>query len=435
MATTTVLKSQTLSGEYDAAFAKLYGETPEILEQQRKRYAGLVDLFAADFGADREVRLYSAPGRTEIGGNHTDHNNGVVMAAAVNLDIVAVVSPNADNVVRVKSEGFGKIDDVDLSVLEPQEREMEHSAGLIRGVAAGIVRDGGKVGGFDAYTTSNVLRGSGLSSSAAFEVCMGAIFRGEFNNNDMEKFTQVRIAQIGQYAENVFFGKPCGLMDQTACAVGGAISIDFKDPEAPVVDQTKFDLASHGFSLCISDTKGSHADLTDDYAAIRREMESVAETFGKKVLREVDEAEFFAAIPSLRAKVGDRAVVRAIHFYNECHRARALCAAVREDRFDDFLRMVIQGGHSSFEFNQNAYSIKNVREQGVPLALAISQKVLEGRGAWRLQGGGFAGTIQAFVPEELLDAYCGAIDALFGKDSCHVLNVRNYGAVPVTPDM
>lgn len=435
MATTTVLKSQILSGEYDAAFAKLYGEAPEILEQQRKRYAGLVDLFAADFGADREVRLYSAPGRTEIGGNHTDHNNGVVMAAAVNLDIVAVVSPNEDNVVRVKSEGFGKIDDVDLSVLVPQEREMEHSAGLIRGVAAGIVRDGGKVGGFDAYTTSNVLRGSGLSSSAAFEVCMGAIFRGEFNNNDMEKFTQVRIAQIGQYAENVFFGKPCGLMDQTACAVGGAISIDFKDPENPVVDQTKFDLASHGFSLCISDTKGSHADLTDDYAAIRREMESVAETFGKKVLREVDEAEFFAAIPSLRAKVGDRAVVRAIHFYNECHRARALCAAVREDRFDDFLKMVIQGGHSSFEFNQNAYSIKNIREQGVPLALAISQKVLEGRGAWRLQGGGFAGTIQAFVPGDLLDAYCGAIDALFGKDACHVLNVRNYGAVPVTPDL
>ena len=394
-----------------------------------------MDRFAEEYGADREVRLYSAPGRTEIGGNHTDHNNGVVMAAAVNLDVVAVVSPNEDNVVRVKSYGFDKIDDVDLSILTPQKREMEHSAGLIRGVAAGFVEAGGKVGGFDAYTTSDVLRGSGLSSSAAFEVCMGAIFRGEYNDNDMEKFSQVKIAQIGQYAENVFFGKPCGLMDQTACAVGSAITIDFKDPANPVVGTAKFDLATHNFALCISDTKGSHADLTDDYAAIRREMESVAEQFGKPVLREVDEQEFLKAIPTLRRKVGDRAVVRAIHFYNDCRRAADLCAAIRDDRFEEFLQLVIEGGHSSFEFNQNAYSIKNPQEQGVPLALAISQKVLKGRGAWRLQGGGFAGTIQAFVPMDLLEEYRAAIDALFGEGSCHVLSVRNYGAVPVTPDM
>ena len=394
-----------------------------------------MDRFAEEYGADREVRLYSAPGRTEIGGNHTDHNNGVVMAAAVNLDVVAVVSPNEDNVVRVKSYGFDKIDDVDLSILTPQKSEMEHSAGLIRGVAAGFVEAGGKVGGFDAYTTSDVLRGSGLSSSAAFEVCMGAIFRGEYNDNDMEKFSQVKIAQIGQYAENVFFGKPCGLMDQTACAVGSAITIDFKDPANPVVGTAKFDLATHNFALCISDTKGSHADLTDDYAAIRREMESVAEQFGKPVLREVDEQEFLKAIPSLRSKVGDRAVVRAIHFYNDCRRAADLCAAIRDDRFEEFLQLVIEGGHSSFEFNQNAYSIKNPQEQGVPLALAISQKVLKGRGAWRLQGGGFAGTIQAFVPVDLLEEYRAAIDALFGEGSCHVLSVRNYGAVPVTPNM
>ena len=324
---------------------------------------------------------------------------------------------------------------MDLSILTPQKREMEHSAGLIRGVAAGFVEAGGKVGGFDAYTTSDVLRGSGLSSSAAFEVCMGAIFRGEYNDNDMEKFSQVKIAQIGQYAENVFFGKPCGLMDQTACAVGSAITIDFKDPANPVVGTAKFDLATHNFALCISDTKGSHADLTDDYAAIRREMESVAEQFGKPVLREVDEQEFLKAIPSLRSKVGDRAVVRAIHFYNDCRRAADLCAAIRDDRFEEFLQLVIEGGHSSFEFNQNAYSIKNPQEQGVPLALAISQKVLKGRGAWRLQGGGFAGTIQAFVPVDLLEEYRAAIDALFGEGSCHVLSVRNYGAVPVTPDM
>ena len=429
------LKKQIQEGVYDAAFSALYGSDPATLAAQRERYSTLVDRFAEEYGADREVRLYSAPGRTEIGGNHTDHNNGVVMAAAVNLDVVAVVSPNEDNVVRVKSYGFDKIDDVDLSILTPQKREMEHSAGLIRGVAAGFVEAGGKVGGFDAYTTSDVLRGSGLSSSAAFEVCMGAIFRGEYNDNDMEKFSQVKIAQIGQYAENVFFGKPCGLMDQTACAVGSAITIDFKDPANPVVGTAKFDLATHNFALCISDTKGSHADLTDDYAAIRREMESVAEQFGKPVLREVDEQEFLKAIPSLRSKVGDRAVVRAIHFYNDCRRAADLCAAIRDDRFEEFLQLVIEGGHSSFEFNQNAYSIKNPQEQGVPLALAISQKVLKGRGAWRLQGGGFAGTIQAFVPMDLLEEYRAAIDALFGEGSCHVLSVRNYGAVPVTPDM
>ena len=435
MATTMQLKKQIQEGVYDAAFSALYGSEPATLAAQRERYSTLVDRFAEEYGADREVRLYSAPGRTEIGGNHTDHNNGVVMAAAVNLDVVAVVSPNEDNVVRVKSYGFDKIDDVDLSILTPQKREMEHSAGLIRGVAAGFVEAGGKVGGFDAYTTSDVLRGSGLSSSAAFEVCMGAIFRGEYNDNDMEKFSQVKIAQIGQYAENVFFGKPCGLMDQTACAVGSAITIDFKDPANPVVGTAKFDLATHNFALCISDTKGSHADLTDDYAAIRREMESVAEQFGKPVLREVDEQEFLKAIPSLRSKVGDRAVVRAIHFYNDCRRAADLCAAIRDDRFEEFLQLVIEGGHSSFEFNQNAYSIKNPQEQGVPLALAISQKVLKGRGAWRLQGGGFAGTIQAFVPMDLLEEYRAAIDALFGEGSCHVLSVRNYGAVPVTPDM
>ncbi len=435
MATTMQLKKQIQEGVYDAAFSALYGSDPATLAAQRERYSTLVDRFAEEYGADREVRLYSAPGRTEIGGNHTDHNNGVVMAAAVNLDVVAVVSPNEDNVVRVKSYGFDKIDDVDLSILTPQKREMEHSAGLIRGVAAGFVEAGGKVGGFDAYTTSDVLRGSGLSSSAAFEVCMGAIFRGEYNDNDMEKFSQVKIAQIGQYAENVFFGKPCGLMDQTACAVGSAITIDFKDPANPVVGTAKFDLATHNFALCISDTKGSHADLTDDYAAIRREMESVAEQFGKPVLREVDEQEFLKAIPTLRRKVGDRAVVRAIHFYNDCRRAADLCAAIRDDRFEEFLQLVIEGGHSSFEFNQNAYSIKNPQEQGVPLALAISQKVLKGRGAWRLQGGGFAGTIQAFVPMDLLEEYRAAIDALFGEGSCHVLSVRNYGAVPVTPDM
>lgn len=416
--------------------ATLYGAGEDVRALQKARYGKLVERFEKRFGSQKGgLCFFSAPGRTEIGGNHTDHNNGVVLAGSVNLDMVAVVSPNEENVIRVKSLGFDKIDDVDVTNLVPQPREAEHSASLIRGVAKGIVDAGGKVGGFDCYTTSNVLRGSGLSSSAAFEVCIGAILRGEYNNNDMEKFNQVKIAQIGQFAENVFFGKPCGLMDQTACAVGGVITIDFKDPAHPVVGQTAIDLAKHGFVMCISDTKGSHADLTDDYAAIRREMESVAEQFGKKVLREVDEDEFYKALPKLRKAVGDRAVVRAMHFYNDCRRAAQLCDAVREDDFETFLRLIIEGGHSSFEFNQNAYSIKNPKEQGVPVALALSQRVLNGRGAWRLQGGGFAGTIQAFVPVDLLDAYKAAIDGCFGEGSCHVLNIRNYGAVPVTPDM
>ena len=429
MANTIELKQQIAQGEYDAAFAKLYGA--DAVQEQRKRYTDLIDEFEKKYGTNRTVRLYSAPGRTEIGGNHTDHNNGVVLAGSVNLDMVAVVSPNEENVIRVKSLGFDKIDDVDVTNLVPQPREAEHSASLIRGVAKGIVDAGGKVGGFDCYTTSNVLRGSGLSSSAAFEVCIGAILRGEYNNNDMEKFNQVKIAQIGQYAENVFFGKPCGLMDQTACAVGKVITIDFKEVGHPVVREVPFDLAAKGFALCISDTKGSHADLTDDYAAVRREMESVAEFFGKKVLRDVDEETFLKAIPEVRKVTGDRAVVRAIHFYNDSRRAGEIYEAIKADDFDRFLQLIIEGGHSSFEFNQNAYSIKNPKEQGVPVALALSQRVLNGRGAWRLQGGGFAGTIQAFVPDALVKRYCAAMEALFGPGCCYLLSLREQGTVRV----
>ena len=435
MATSTELKQSIAAGQYDAAFRNLYGNDEKTVEVQHARYIHALDRFEHYFGTGRTVRLYSAPGRTEIGGNHTDHNNGVVMAAAVDLDVVSVVSQTGNNIVRLKSHGFDKLDTIDLSVLTPQADETEHSAALIRGVATGFVNAGGKIGGFDCYTTSNVLRGSGLSSSAAFEVNMGAIFRGEFNNNDMNRFSQVEVAKIGQYAENVFFGKPSGLLDQTASAVGSAITIDFKDPGAPVVNKVAFDLAAHHFALCISDTKGSHADLTDDYAAIRREMESVAACFGKKVLREVDEEEFYKAIPEIRKKTGDRAVVRAIHFFNDSRRAGQLCDAVRQDDFQRFLQLIVEGGHSSFEFNQNAYSLSNPKEQGIPLALAISQKILNGHGAWRLQGGGFAGTIQAFVPLELLDTYKNAIDSVFGEGSCYVLSVRNYGAVEVTPDL
>lgn len=432
MAQTKALISEIEQGVYDGAFLKLYAEDSVGCEVQRARYAQAVRRFAELFGDEREVRLYSAPGRTEIGGNHTDHNNGVVMAAAVNLDVIAVVAQNNDNVVRVKSAGFDRTDVVEMTQLSVHENEFGLSSALIRGVAAGIQQQGGTVGGFDAYTTSNVLRGSGLSSSAAFEVLIGAVFNGEFNEG---RFSAVDIAKISQYAENRFFGKPSGLMDQTACSVGSAITIDFKDPHNPIVNEVAFDLGKYDFTLCITDTKGSHAGLTDDYADIRSEMEQVAAFYGKNVLREVDEEQFYQDIASVRAKTGDRAVLRAMHFFEDTKRAGALCKAVQEDKFDDFLRLIIEGGHSSFEYNQNAYSIKHPAEQGVVLGVALSQKLLNGCGAWRLQGGGFAGTIQAFVPNARLKEYVAMMENVFGAKTCYVLNVRNYGAVPVVPGM
>ena len=432
MANAVQLVEQLKRGDFDNALCRLYGEDPNVLSKQRERYAKAVEEFEKHFDGTRELRLYSAPGRTEIGGNHTDHNHGVVMAAAVDLDMVAVVAQNNSTQVNIYSQNFERTDSVDVSCLTPQEQEKGSSPSLIRGIAARIVELGGTVGGFDAYTTSDVLRGSGLSSSAAFEVLVGEIFNAEFNDG---RFSAVDNAKIGQYAENVFFDKPCGLMDQTACAVGSAITIDFKEPASPVVDKIPFDIAKHGFCLCITDTKGSHADLTDDYAAIRREMESVAEFLGKKVLRDVDEEVFFSKIAEIREKLGDRAVLRAIHFFADCKRAKELYEAVADDRFDDFLHLIVDGGHSSFEYNQNAYSIKKPEEQGVALGVALSQRVLAGRGAWRLQGGGFAGTIQAFVPKDLLEQYRATLEGVFGKGSCYVLNVRNYGAIQVTQDL
>ncbi|MEG0485348.1 MAG: galactokinase family protein [Oscillospiraceae bacterium] len=416
------------SGVFDSRFKSLYNADDIKVQGQRLRYANAVRQFGEIYGEEQSVSIYSAPGRTEIGGNHTDHNNGVVMAAAVNLDIIAVVSKTNSNCIKVKSYGFDNTDVVNIENLAPVKKEQGRSASLIRGVAAGIKNENGDIGGLNVYTTSDVLRGSGLSSSAAFEVVIGAIINGEYNDF---KFTPVKIAQISQYAENVFFGKPSGLMDQTASSVGRAITIDFKNPNSPIVNGVDFNLAKYGFSLCITDTKGSHADLTDDYAAIRAEMESVAAYFGKSVLREVDENEFFDKISEIRKTCSDRAILRAIHFFADCKRAAALSNAVKEDRFNDFLSLIIDGGHSSFEYNQNAYSIKNPSEQGVALGCAISQRILNGKGAWRLQGGGFAGTIQAFVPNEVVKEYRSALDNVFGKDACYVLSVRNYGAIRV----
>ena len=428
MLKTSQLIGRIQEGAYDDTFRGMYNADESGVAHQRERYVAAIRRFEELYGADREVTLYSAPGRTEIGGNHTDHNNGIVMAAAVNLDIIAVVSQNGSKTVRVKSHGFRDADVVDLTESAVNEREFGRSSALIRGVAARMVQLGGKAEGFDAYTTSDVLRGSGLSSSAAFEVVIGAIFNGEFN---AFRFTPVEIAQISQYAENVYFGKPSGLMDQTASSVGSAITIDFADPASPIVEEVAFDLSQYGLSLCITDTKGSHADLTDDYAAIRSEMEQVAGLFGKKVLREVDEDRFFSEIARVREAAGDRAVLRAIHFFAECHRAVALRDAVKAGDIERFKKLIIDGGHSSFEYNQNAYSIKHPKEQGVAVGVALSQHVLEGAGAWRLQGGGFAGTIQAFVPADRLERYIATMESAFGKGSCYVLSVRNYGAIRV----
>lgn len=414
------------NGAYDARFEQLYGE--DARSYQRERYINALKNFAQFYGADRDVCIYSAPGRTEIGGNHTDHNNGLVMAASVNLDIIAVVAKNTEPVVRVRSQGFEKEDVVNLDQLVPDTAEHGHSAALIRGVAAGISERGGIARGFDAYTTSSVLKGSGLSSSAAFEVCLGEVFNGEYNS---ERYSPIELGIIGRYAENMFFGKPSGLMDQLACAVGGAITIDFEHTNEPNVQKIPLNLESFGHRLVICDTKGSHAELTDEYAAIRGEMEIVAHQFGKSVLREVPEKDFYRDIATLRKECSDRALLRAMHYYGENRRVVLLAKAIGGGDFDSFLKLINEGGHSSFEYNQNAYSLKNINRQGMSLGLALSQYILAGRGAQRLQGSGFAGTIQAFVPDDLLDTYCELLNGVFGKGSCHVLLVRNTGCVKV----
>ncbi|MDR1509103.1 MAG: hypothetical protein LBS53_05650 [Synergistaceae bacterium] len=418
-------------GEYDKIFSTLYQPDRGTILKQRERYAEAIENFERHYGTGRDISIYSVPGRVELCGNHTDHNNGVVMAAAVNLDIIAVASKSPGRVIRLRSRGFQYEDAVDLSCLEPDSREFGKSSAIIRGMSSAFRERGGQCGAFDAYTISDILKGSGLSSSAAFEVCVGSILNGEYNGG---RFDAVTLGMMGQYSENKFFGKPSGLMDQITCAIGGAISIDFGDPSAPVVRKIPLDLPRHGIRLVVSDTKGDHSDLTDEYSAIRSEMESVADFFGKRCLSEVDYGDFKARAADVRRKTGDRAIVRAIHFFEECERVRRAADIVERDDIARFLDLIIECGHSSFEFNQNAYSIKTPDIQGVPLGLAVSQGILKGHGAWRLQGGGFAGAIQAFVPDSLLDEYCRAMRGLFGGDACHVLNIRREGCVKLRLD-
>lgn len=422
---TAELKKVLLTSEYDDVFGKIYKS--EDIAKQKERYVKIAESFEQLYGDGRDVSIFSAPGRTEVGGNHTDHNHGKVLAAGVNLDAVAVAGKNDENIVRVKSEGY-KMDVVDLSDMSVMPDERSRSASLVRGVCAGFKNRGFAIGGFDAATASDVLSGSGLSSSAAFEVLLGTILNHLYNDG---KVSAVEIAQIAQFAENEYFGKPCGLMDQMACSVGGFVQIDFNDPAAPVINKVDFDFASCNHALCIVDTGGNHADLTDEYAAVRGEMEAVASKFGKSVLRDVDRAEFEKNISIIRDSAGDRAVLRAMHFFNENDRVEKQAEALKSGDFDAFKQLIIESGNSSYMYNQNVYTCKAPNVQPVSVALAICNDVLKGKGAWRVHGGGFAGTIQAFVPAEALAEFKSRICAVFGDNSCYVLNIRPVGGIKI----
>lgn len=389
-------------------------------DQKKKLDAG----FAMQFGGAPE-RYFSAPGRTEIGGNHTDHQRGRVLAGAVNLDTVAAVRENGTDTIRILSQGY-PLCQVKVSELVPVEDEINTTPALIRGVVARFAQMGCRVSGFDAYCESTVLPGSGLSSSAAYEVLIGTIINGLFYDG---KASQPEIAMIAQYAENVFFGKPCGLMDQMASAVGGMVTIDFLDKEHPVIQPVEFDFAACGHALCIIDSRASHADLTDEYAAITVELKNICAHFGKSVLTQIPEGDFYAAIPALREECGDRAVLRAIHFYSENARVPRQVAALKEGNFERFLELVRESGRSSWMYLQNVIPAGYKARQDVALALALCEHYLAGRGAFRVHGGGFAGTVQAFVPVDILESFRSGIDAVLGEGACHVLSIRPQGGV------
>ncbi len=418
---TVAYKNKLLSGELDSVLGELY--PADRLERCRTRCADAITEFEKLYG-QREIELFSAPGRTEIIGNHTDHNNGKVIAASVDIDILAVASKTDDNTVIVKSEGHSR-NVAALDRLSPEDYRKGSSEALCAGIAKAFLQNGRNVGGFVAYTTSDVLTGSGLSSSAAFEVMIGCIQSHFYNDGAI---SAVELAKAGQYAENVFFGKPCGLMDQTACALGGFAYIDFESTEEPVVKKFDLDLASKGYALCIINTGGNHADLTADYASVPTEMKAIAAELGVKTLRFADEAKFMAQIPALRSKCGDRALLRALHFFDENRRVDSMAAAIAEDKIEKFLENSSASGDSSFKYLQNVYTTQNVSEQGLSLALALCQSI--GVTA-RVHGGGFAGTVQAFPKLEQKAQLKELVEKVFGEGSCMFLGVRAYGAVKV----
>ncbi|MBR3974981.1 MAG: galactokinase [Clostridia bacterium] len=419
-------KNNIANGCFDDALVRVYGN--ENLENAKNRYLHLAELFEEKYTDGTDIHFFSAPGRTEVCGNHTDHNHGQVLAAAINLDAVACAAKTKNNTIRVKSENYPE-DVVDLSSLSPDTAEFGTSKGLIRGVAARFSELGYNIGGFDAVTVNSVLKGSGLSSSAAFEVLIGTVLNHLYNDG---KISAVEIAQIAQYSENKFFGKPCGLMDQMACSVGGFVQIDFADPSKPVINPVSFDFATCKHALCIVDTRADHADLTDEYAAIRQEMEAVAGFFGKNNLRETNEDDIFSNLKEIREKLGERPLLRAMHFYDDNRRVAAEAEALAKGDFEAFKALTISSGRSSYMYNQNVFAASQPLSQPVSLALALSERILKDKGgAWRVHGGGFAGTIQAFVPENTLDEYKTRMEALFGENSCYVLAIRPFGGTMV----
>lgn len=415
------IAQQIEKGRLDRTFAELYGRNAD-LPAQRRRYLKIVD-------ADTRW-VFSTSGRTELAGNHTDHNLGFVLAASINLDTIAAVKPDSEPVVTIASEGYEPVK-VDITDLAVHEDEKGRTAALVRGIARSFADRGFAISGFHARTTSSVLKGSGLSSSAAIEVLTATIFNHLFAADSLS--TTV-LAQIGQYAENVYFGKPCGLMDQVACANGGIVSIDFADPAKPRVRTVNFafDDQEHGHSLVVVDTGGNHADLTDEYAAIPSEMKQVAALMGCSTLSEVKPSAFFKKLPELRSRLSnDRALLRAIHFFNETRRAQEMYKLLKHNEFEAYLSMVKESGRSSFEYLQNVYCNSSPKEQGLSLALALSDEFLGSCGASRVHGGGFAGTIQAYVPNHILKHYITFMEKTFGKGSCTVLSIRQHSTMCV----
>ena len=408
--------------EAEAHLRLLYGQDESTLRAQQERYEKLIRTWGSIFGDGKGLTLFSAPGRTEIGGNHTDHNHGRVLAASVSLDTLCAASPREDTKVRFYSEGYDPIC-LDLKDTAPVREEEGTTAALIRGVADGMKAAGYRIGGFDAAVTSTVAGGSGLSSSAALEVMLTGLFDGLFNDFSMPF---VQRAQISKRAENLYFGKPSGLLDQMASAAGGLVTVDFEDEKAPQVQALQYDFSSRGYALVVVGTGGSHADLTDHYAAIPREMRQIAASFGREVLRGVTEAELLESAGKLRAQTSDRAVMRAFHFVQEDARVPEEVAALREDRIRDFLQLIIDSGRSSFMYLQNVYP--GNQDQSLSLALCMAETMLKGKGAWRVHGGGFAGTTLNFVPLEMVRAFVDEMDGTFGQGACHVLNIRPVGA-------
>ncbi len=421
----TTLLQEFAAQKYQGRLAEIY-ISQNVLAYQAKRYQEAIRKFEELYGPG-EAEIYSAPGRSEVGGNHTDHQHGEVLAASINLDAIAVVRKSGKNQIQLLSDGYPMIT-ADLSSLENKKEEEGTSIGLIRGMVYGLKKNGHQVGGFQAYVTSDVLNGAGMSSSAAFEVLVGTILSGLYNDMSI---SPIEIAQVAQYAENVYFGKPCGLMDQMACSVGGLIHIDFADPSNPIVEKVGVDFSAYRHSLCITDTKGSPADLTDDYAQIPQEMKKVAAFFGKGFLREVTPEDFYKDIPKLRKKCGDRPVLRALHFFEEDKRVEREVSCLKEGDFQGFLQAVKESGDSSFKYLQNIYTNKDVQNQSVSIGLAASDSILPGHGASRVHGGGFAGTIQAFVADDFVEGYRKMLDGIYGEGSCHVLKVRPFGGIRV----